>query len=176
MGIRYLVEMVRLVSWNLSGRDLWDDLDHLDLDVALLQEVRLPKPGRALQVVPESPSTWETAGWERREWRTVIARLSDRVELDPQPTFAVGAAKSHGEWTVSRDGTITAAGVRAGDRSIFTAVSVYAPWERSARDVIYADGSAHRILSDLSALMAGPQHRIVVAGDWNIPLGYGEHK
>jgi hypothetical protein len=79
------------------------------------------------------------------------------------------------EWTVSRDGTITAADVLDGDQLLFTAVSVYAPWERTAQDVLYADASAHRILSDLSALMASPHHRILVAGDWNILFGCGEH-
>ena len=40
---------------------------------------------------------------------------------------------------------------------------------------MYADGSAHRILSDLSVLMYDPRHKVVVAGDWNILKGYGEH-
>jgi hypothetical protein len=39
----------------------------------------------------------------------------------------------------------------------------------------YADGSAHRILSDLSALANGGRHRLIVAGDWNLLRGYGEH-
>ena len=56
---------------------------------------------------------------------------------------------------------------------MFTAVSVYAAWEMAAGRG-YADGSAHRILSDLSALMPRPNHRLVVAGDWNLLRGYGE--
>jgi hypothetical protein len=171
----YVLDMIRLVSWNLAGRDLWGDLFHLDADVALLQEVRPPRPDSALQVIPDGNAWWGTTGWERRDWRTAVARLSDRVHLDPRPTFTIDAAKSQTEWTVSRGGTITAADVRDGDQFLFTAVSVYAPWERTAQDVLYADASAHRILSDLSALMASPQHRILVAGDWNILFGYGEH-
>lgn len=167
--------MVRLVSWNIGGRDLWPDLEELDVDVALLQEVRPPRDGCARQVVPEDLASWSTAGWEKRAWRTAVARLSDRVELDPRPTFAIEAASSEADWTVSRSGTITAADVRVGGRTLFTAVSAYAAWDRTASGDLYADASAHRILSDLSALMASPQHRLIVAGDWNILFGYGEH-
>ena len=39
----------------------------------------------------------------------------------------------------------------------------------------YADGSAHRILSDLSALALDRRLRLIVAGDWNLLRGYGEH-
>lgn len=41
---------------------------------------------------------------------------------------------------------------------------------------IWADGSAHRILSDLAPLLWNQRrHPVVVAGDWNILRGYGEH-
>ena len=36
--------MIQLVSWNLAQRDLVGDLEGLDVDVALLQEARLPRP------------------------------------------------------------------------------------------------------------------------------------
>jgi hypothetical protein len=55
-------------------------------------------------------------------------------------------------------------------------VSVYAAWEKvGARGRGYADGSAHRILSDLSSLADRRDHRLVIAGDWNLLRGYGEH-
>ena len=47
------------------------------------------------------------------------------------------------DWAVSRLGTVTAAAVKIDGRTTFTAVSVYAAWERTAKGVIYADGSAH---------------------------------
>ena len=75
---------------------------------------------------------------------------------------------------VSVDGSVTAADVHIDDRSAFTAVSIYAPWEMAANRG-YADASAHRILSDLSALVGSADHRLVVAGDWNILRGYGEY-
>jgi hypothetical protein len=167
--------MVRLVSWNLAGRNLLGNLDGLAADVALLQEARLPVPGSALQVVPADLTTWRTAGWGTREWRTAVIRLSDRVELDPRPDVAIEAMTGETDWVVSRHGTVTAADVKIDGRTTFTAVSVYAPWEKTAKGVIFADGSAHRILSDLSGLMPYPDHRLLIAGDWNILLGYGEH-
>jgi hypothetical protein len=33
----------------------------------------------------------------------------------------------------------------------------------------------HRLISDLSALITGPKHKVIVAGDFNIMHGYGEH-
>src|SRR5215213_592760 len=57
---------------------------------------------------------------------------------------------------------------------MFTAVSVYAAWEKVGGRK-YADGSAHRILSDLSALALDRRLRLIVAGDWNLLRGYGEH-
>jgi endonuclease/exonuclease/phosphatase family metal-dependent hydrolase len=57
---------------------------------------------------------------------------------------------------------------------------MYAAWEKphatTGSGWIYADGSAHRLISDLSALV-GQQvgHRIIAAGDLNILHGYGEN-
>ena len=76
---------------------------------------------------------------------------------------------------VSVDGSVTAADVHIDDRSTSPAVSIYAPWEMAANRRGYADASAHRILSDLSALVGSADHRLVVAGDWNILRGYGEY-
>ena len=167
--------MIRLVSWNLGGRDLWRDLLGLGADVALLQEARPPTPEWALEVVPADMTTWSTAGWAQRKWRTAVALLSDRVALDPRPTVAIEAMTSETDWAVSRQGTVAAADVKVGEQTIFTAASVYALWEGTPQGLIFADGSAHRILSDLSVLMPSPNHRLLVAGDWNILFGYGEY-
>jgi exonuclease III len=97
------------------------------------------------------------------------------VEVRPLATVTLEAAASYDDWIVSRGGSIAAADVVTGGEIAFTAVSVYAAWEKAgARGRGYADGSAHRILSDLSALMVRPDHRLVVAGDWNVLRGYGE--
>lgn len=167
--------MVRLVSWNVAGHDLLDDLHGLDVDVALLQEACLPPPGAAREVVPADAQTWWTVGWEKQphKRRTAVIRLSDRVEFDPRAIFAVDGVTGESNLVVSRHGTITAADVKVNGGTSFTAVSVYALWERTAYN-IFADGSAHRILSDLSALMPSSHHKLLIAGDWNILFGYGE--
>ena len=71
------------------------------------------------------------------------------------------------------------ADVRRKDELLFTVASAYAAWEQppSLSDkYIYADASAHRLLSNLAAILTGRRgEQIVVAGDFNILLGYGEH-
>ena len=59
---------------------------------------------------------------------------------------------------------------------LFTAVSVYSPWERPLDGMrpIWADGSAHGLLSNVSPLVSRRGLPLVVSGDWNILLGYGE--
>ena len=89
------------------------------------------------------------------------------------------------EIEVSGIGTITAARVTPKDGSIepFIAVSMYARWMgthpsvKTSWNMGYSDGSVHRIISDLSAFIGheNPQtHRILAAGDLNIPHGYGD--
>jgi endonuclease/exonuclease/phosphatase family protein len=167
--------VIRLVSWNMAGRDLYDDLRGLSADIALLQEAPLPGPDQALEILPFDATWWATAGRARRRWRTAVLRLSNRVELGPRPTVAIEAATDEADWVVSQQGTITAADVSVDGRTVFTAVSVYSVWQGVPEGVIYADGSAHHILSDLSVLMPLPEHRLIIAGDWNILFGYGEH-
>jgi hypothetical protein len=78
---------------------------------------------------------------------------------------------------VSRPGTITAAHVAVEGTIQFTAVSVYAAWERpfGRGRPIWADASPHRLLSDLSPLIWDGKHPLVVSGDWNLLFGYGDH-
>ena len=167
-------DRVRLVSWNVNGRDLLAELEPLDADLALLQEVRLPKRD-AFEILPHDDEGWETAGGSARHFRTAIVRLSDRVKLEPRRTVGLGFHQGPDEWGISAQGSITVVDVVVGDRVVFTAVSVYAPWEMGPSRRGYADAAAHRILSDLSMLMDSSRHRLIVAGDWNILRGYGEH-
>ena len=67
---------------------------------------------------------------------------------------------------------------RGGDPLI--AVSMYAEWERPHASTgsrrIFADASAHRIISDLTAFIGAEHgHRLIAAGDLNILHGHGEH-
>ncbi|MCY3897546.1 MAG: hypothetical protein OXF86_03185 [Caldilineaceae bacterium] len=75
-------------------------------------------------------------------------------------------------------GTIAAARIIPRDSEPFIAVSMYARWKNPHPSVrsswIFSDGSAHRIISDLSAFVGSMDpstHRILVAGDLNICFG-----
>lgn len=62
---------------------------------------------------------------------------------------------------MSRIGTVAISDVGVGStREVVTVVSIYGAWERSAKDtgsrLIYADASVHRMISNLSALIARP--------------------
>lgn len=110
-------------------------------------------------------------------WRTAVTRLSDRVALRPRTIRTLETATSVDDWVISRAGSIAAADVVVDGSVAFTAVSVYAAWETSVSSGReYADGTAHRILSDLSPLLGRrPPHRLIVAGDWNLLRGHGEN-
>jgi endonuclease/exonuclease/phosphatase family metal-dependent hydrolase len=171
---------MRLVSWNVNHLDVRDWLAGTGADLALLQEAPQHPTAMAdrtsgvpMQVLPDDDAAWQTCGWERRPWRTAIVRLSEGIELRPIPAGDMTA--DAGELRVSRPGTLTAATVVIDGREVLTAVSVYAPWERplGSDTPIWADASAHRLLSDLTPLI-GRRLPIVVSGDWNILRGYGE--
>jgi hypothetical protein len=168
--------MVRLVSWNMAHRvAAWAALREVGADVALVQEAGKPGLEWASTVSGSPDDRWQTALVAgRRPWRTAIIRLGDRVQLRPRTTMTLETATAADDWVVSRAGSIAAADVMIDGQVGFTALSVYAAWEMAAGRA-YADGSAHRILSDLSALAISGRHRLIVAGDWNVLRGYGEH-
>ena len=118
--------------------------------------------------------TWETTLLGGRgRWRAAVLQLSDRVELRRRATSTLEYA-TPAHVVVSRTGSIAIADVIVDSHLAFTAVSVYAALGDLGRRG-YADGSAHRILSDLSALAGNRRERLIVAGDWNLLRGYGEH-
>jgi hypothetical protein len=169
--------VIRLLSWNVDRLALWGQLAAELVDVALLQEAPEPPAGIGLEVHPApSEGEWRTVGWKSRPWRTAIARVAGDVELRPIATAGV-ESEDRTRLTVSRPGTLTAADVlREGER-LFTVVSWYATWEHPPGDdaLLGADASAHRLLSDVSALVNSPRgHRLVIAGDLNLLHGYGE--
>ena len=167
---------MRVVSWNMAHKhDSWRALGDMDVDMALLQETCRPPPDVA-EHIEIDPAPWTTG--VRGRWRTAIAKLSDRVRvewLEPKPI----ASTSYQEFAVSTVGTLSAARISLVSGDPIVVVSMCAEWERphfSTRSSwIYADASAHRIVSDL-AIFVGRQktHRVLAAGDLNILRGYGE--
>jgi exonuclease III len=168
---------VRIWAWNVNGLRPWETLTSSDIDVALLQEVPIPPAGWPNRVVPDPTDGWATAGWRPGRWsrRTAVVQVSDTVQVVPRPLSGVGDLDAVAI-PVSRAGTLTVADVHTGGQ-VVTVASVYGGWDYSAdpRRVIYADAAAHRLLSDLAAIVTGPTgHRLIVAGDLNILHRYGE--
>lgn len=170
-----------MVSWNMNGlTTAWDELATDEtIDVALLQEAKQPPASSPFTVV-SAAADWTTGGAPRRAFcAAVAARAGDgRPTVTPIPTHPVGDLEGDG-LAVSVPGTIALAHVLHADSAPIVIASVYSAWESplSGRDDwIYADASAHRLISDLSALVDAQRgHRIIVAGDWNILRGHGEH-
>jgi len=123
-------------------------------DAALLQEVRLAE------------SSWERAHIERS------------APVRPLRTVPLGTLAEAGTLPVSAAGTLAVAEIVPPVGAPFFAVSLYARWEKprvpSRWFVGCADAMAHRVLSDVSALIGtlDPRgHRILIAGDFNLIHG-----
>lgn len=148
-----------MIAWGIARRDeAWGYLLGTAADIALLSEAAVP-PAEGASRVDVDPAPWRTDGAGlNRPWRAAVVKLS-----------------------VSRPGTLSAAIVTPGVGDPFVVASMYAAWERSHATTgsgwIYADGSAHRLISDLSVLV-GQQvghRRMLAAGDLSILHGCGEH-
>jgi hypothetical protein len=167
---------LRIVSWNMRrSQSAWDLLfaDPL-LDVALLQEAVRPQK-RVLWSSPPIEEPWRIQGYEQ-DFCAAVVGLSNRVKGQPLANRRIGDPE-HERLAVSLPGTLAAAEVVCANGERITIVSVYAAWENRLhmKHQIFADASAHRIISDLSALIYSQHnHRIIVAGDWNIFFGYGD--
>jgi exonuclease III len=170
---------INLVSWNIRGDvRAWDLLvDDDALDVALLQEVKGPPPVNNLELMSASEN-WAISGWEERKFCAAVIRASSRHPVTANPGVKAIGLAGQGELAVSRPGSLAVASIDPEDGGgPIVLASVYCAWERPVpyKEWGYADASAHRILSDLSALLYDPKQRIIVAGDWNILRGYGEN-
>ncbi len=163
------------MSWNVARRDVLSHMATSDADLALLQEASASITQWPHELVSGSPDPWRTGGGPSRLWRTAVVRLSDRVALAGHKNGTLAIGPTEDDLCVSLDGSIAAADIVVDGEPLFTAVSVYAAWEKASDNRGYADASAHRILSDLSALITEQAHDLIIAGDWNLLYGYGEH-
>lgn len=172
--------MVKVIVWNIARRDeAWEYLLDSDADIALLQEAAAP-PADVARRLDVDPAPWRTAGaGVNRPWRAAVVKLSNHVAVQWLEPKQVEDALP-GELAVSRPGTLAAAIVTPCTGAPFVVVSMYAAWEKphatTGSGWIYADASAHRLISDLSVLVGQQEgHRILAAGDLNILFGYGEN-
>ena len=169
---------LKITSWNIARRETaWRTIVESDSDIALLQEANEPPPDIA-ETLNINPGSWQTSGGSDRRWRTAILQLSDRLDIEWLKPKSLIDAKP-GEFAVSQPGTLAVALVTPSAGKPFTVVSMYALWEhligKPDKGWIYADASAHRLISDLSGLVNRQQgQRIVAAGDLNALYGYGE--
>ena len=172
--------MVKFISWNVGRRnEAWHSLLNTDADIALLQEATEP-PREVADAVEIDPAPWKTAGAaSNRYWRAAVVKLNQNIDVQWLHGKAIVDA-APGEFAISRSGTVAAAIIRPADGDPVVVLSIYAAWEKphSITDShwIYADASAHRLISDLSTFIGRQNgHQILVAGDLNILHGYGEH-
>ena len=179
-----------VVSWNIDKRgEPWRQLLDMDADVALLQEADLPPDDVAPEVDTGPREHWDSHRWNSRwhedrfdrlydRWPMVV-RLSDRVDVEWFKQISPISETREDEIAVSGIGTIAVARVIPRDGEPFIVVSMYARWIKphpSTRSTWlgFADGSAHRIISDLSAFIGSVDprtHRILAAGDLNTIFG-----
>lgn len=177
---------MKIISWNMARRhEPWRCLLDTDIDLALLQEACSPPPDVTERIhsdpaIEVNPGPWETMIVEGRpRYRTAIAKLSDRINVEWIEAKPLAAAKSR-DLVVSWPGTLAAALVTPPSGDPMIAVSMYAQWVRTSirasANYIVSDGSAHRVVSDVSTLVAKEAgHRILAAGDMNILRGHGEY-
>ena len=167
------VMQLRAITWNMNQNvAAWGAIPD-GVDVVMAQESVVPGVARVVNVTPSRDGAWQTVGG-RRPWCTSVAQVGNRVR-----TFApVGtrrlAESGEGLLPVSLMGSIAAADIGLIDGTTVTLVSMYAAWDYHPAKTIWADGSAHRLASDLSYLARFRGHRIIAAGDLNILYGYGE--
>lgn len=174
--------MLRLLSWNIAQRDEpWGLVASSDVDVALLQEAKPPPEGLGRRPGLGPDVAWQTAGCgAHRPWRALVAQVSDRVAVRHRACVALQDAGPE-DVGVSRLGTLAVADVTVhATGETVSVASVYAAWEvplpSTGSRWIFADASVHRVISDLSVLVGRERgHSLIVAGDWNVLRGYGEH-
>ena len=171
---------MKIITWNIAQRHAaWRRLLETDADIALLQEACEP-PADVARRVEVDPAPWRTAGVGSRHWRTAVVKLTDRVQVAWLESTTVDEADG-GDLAVSRTGTLAAALVTPPEGDPLVVVSMYAAWEKphgtTHSNWIYADGSVHRLISDLSVFVGRERgHRVIAAGDLNIYHGYGERR
>lgn len=167
---------VRIVSWNMNrlGRsesshvEAWDYLrNDLKADLALVQEASPTEDlgAKVYRPIGEKPYNWGSAVVALRPGLTLRPRR--RVPLADSLFVAVALD----ELPDSHPGASAVADVLLDGRQLFTAVSLYAQWEMmpGSKTMMYAGPRLHRMLSDLTGVLAS-SHRnpVVLAGDFNV--------
>ena len=178
----------KVICWNIAGRHApLRQLADMGADVALLQETKSIPDDVAKKVDIGAKAHWDSHVWnsDSRKNRPkrlfdrwpMVVKLSDRVRVDWFNQISPVSGVAPEEFAVSGIGTVAAVRVTPQEAEPFVVVSMYARWmaphpsAKSKWKVGYPDGSAQRIISDLSAFIGGTDpgtHRILAAGDLNM--------
>ena len=174
--------MTKILCWNMQHKQAsWRFLrdQRGGADIALLQEVSSPPEdvAEALEVDPEP--FHDLRG--HRIYRTAIAKLSDRIQVEWLKPVPIAEAQP-GDFIASHPDCVSAAIITPSNGKPFTVVSLCAAYEKphhstgiKSRNIL--DASAHRVISDLSLLIGRQRsHRIIAAGDLTIWYGYGSNE
>ena len=160
------------MKWNGNRERAWALLREMDADIALLQEAGKPPPSVS-DWAEVDPEPWRIAGRTGTsvQWRSAVARLSDRVDIEWIESKPIAQAGYY-DFAVSRPGSLAAAIVTPKGGSPLTVASMYAVWENYTRhsgrsSATLAAGSLHRMISDLTRLV-GRRTRMIAGGDLNI--------
>jgi hypothetical protein len=171
---------LKIISWNIGHRsNVWREVAGLDADVALLQEACEP-PTDVKSRVALDPEPWMTGGVAKRPWRTAVVGLRPDLFIRRIPVRSLDEA-GRDDLAVSRIGSLAAAQIDvAPAQPAMILVSMYSVWESpyagGEGSWIFADASAHRLISDISGLVARQKgHRIIASGDLNSLYGHGEN-
>ncbi len=172
---------LKLLSWNMNQKvDNWKVVLDSGVDVAMLQEAKAPPAEMAGKFMVQQEVEPAVSSLS---WRAVVAGISnnDKYEFIPIKTQPLGGSDPEA-LMVSRAGTLDAALIKIKDSGVeITVVSLYSTWmnpvTQTGSSWIFADASAHRLISDLSSLIGSQkEHKIIAAGDLNILYGYGEYR
>ena len=158
----------------------WQTVLDSGVDVAMLQEAKAPPADLAGNFTVQQDLEIAES---KLPWRAIVAGLvnTDKLDFTPIKIQPLGGSDPEA-LMVSRPGTLDAAMIKIkGSGEEIIVVSLYSIWmnpiKQTGSSWIFADGSAHRLVSDLSGLIGTQnKHKIIAAGDLNILYGYGEYK
>ena len=171
---------LKLLSWNMNQKvSNWQTVLDSGVDVEMLQEAKAPPAELAgKHMLQQNLEPAES----KLPWRAIVAGVVNTDKFDFIPIKMQPLDGSDPEaLVVSRSGTLDAALVRIRETGEeITVVSLYSIWmnpiNQTGSSWIFADASAHRLVSDLSGLIGTQnKHKIIAAGDLNILYGYGEY-
>ncbi len=171
---------IKVVSWNIGHRiKPWTELLAMGADLALSQETGDPPAGVVSRLVGWGGGQDSDSRGLYDRWPLVV-QLSERIKVDWFDPVSPLDRLTSGKFVASDLSTIALARVEAPGVLPFVAVSMYARWMKphpitdSKWSVGYPDGSAHRVISDISSFIGSTDpahHRILAAGDLNMIYG-----